>query len=212
MSYMTITHDDSYYGCPINTGITGQFGCYEDILASIKKVMDYMLSKYSKVLFVRFDVSFPAGYPFAQNGTELSHFIKIMRENGKNSGIELGYVWCREQESSDNPHFHFIALLNGHKVQAYRSFLFAVERAWSVVLNQEARGLVHWCDGNGCENGIMLRKPTKYAIGEELIQQEAVFIHDYNRCFEWASYLAKVNQKEGFLPGVRKYGSSQCRY
>lgn len=203
----------NYKGLPINIGKNGEHSCINQILEKIHNGMVYMCANNSKVLFVRFDLRFPDYYNAAGKNEEISNLLKIMRENGRELYGFYFIVWCREQSCSKHHHYHCIALLNGNKVQGYSSFLFEVQRVWEMILGRDAKGLVDFCnrtniDGFG-RNGIMIKRPTKHAQGEELIRQGNDFEQTFAHCFHWASYLAKENQKSTTPHGVRRYGSTQ---
>jgi len=224
MSYQSVTNSTLYQGQPINTGDQGQFYCFDIILQKIHERLMHMVGKHSRVCFIRFDIHFPGiGYTPVGHNHEISRLFKMLKENARARGIDLHFVWVREQEQAIHPHYHAIALINGAKVQDYRGFLCEVERCWKHVLKTvavdvpiDARGLIDWCDkdrftGLPIENGIMIQRPLLQSQGLERQQQEQVFQETVNRCFHWASYLAKVNQKSNTPDGSRRFGVSMIR-
>lgn len=82
---------------------------------------------------------------------------KLTRDN-----LDPTYIWVREQNTSQHPHFHCAVLVDGHKSQnPYRVFSTA-ERLWKSTIDSESDGLLHRCEksknGNYHKNGIMIRK------------------------------------------------------
>ena len=224
MSYQSVTNSSQYQGQPINTGSLGQFFCYDIILQKLYERLMHMVGKHSRVFFVRFDIHFPAhGYDPVGHNHEISHLFKMIKENSRARGIDTHFVWIREEAQARHPHYHAIALMNGAKVQDYRGFLCEVERCWEHVLGAvgggaqiNARGLIDWCNkdrfsGLPIENGIMVQRPLLQSQGVERQQQEQAFQETVNRCFHWASYLAKVNQKAKNQNGSRRFGASMIR-
>jgi hypothetical protein len=99
------------------------------------------------------------------------------------------------------------------KVQSYRKVLSRFDAIWRGLFDFKVPGLVWFCDrdreGNSVENGIMIRRPSRYATGGKREEQEDQFRLDKDRCISWGSYLAKQNQKEFAPRRVRYYGASQ---
>ena len=54
-----ITYQPTYNGFPIN--VRPESGCYTSILNKIVERFQYALSKHSKILLIRIDVSYPLG-------------------------------------------------------------------------------------------------------------------------------------------------------
>lgn len=77
------------------------------------------LDQYERVLALRFDLRFPYwmdGSWIGNDNQKISVFLRhfneeIVRANTKYP-TTVRYVWCREQSSSENPHYHFMLYLN----------------------------------------------------------------------------------------------------
>ena len=197
------TFDTEFNQLPINTNNEKENGCYSYLLNSIKNVMDSMINKHSKVLFLRFDLRFPDGQNYSKDNQLVKKFIYYFARNCKNMGIYLKYIWVRERSREKHQHYHLVVLLNGNKTQNIYGHLKLCEEIWAHVLNiHNAKGLVDYCiynrNGDFQENGIMI------------IRNSSDFDKTYNRCFHWASYLAKINTKEN-ISGVRNFGCSELR-
>ena len=215
MHHLTSSNSDNFNGLPINNGNNGQYFCYTSMLQRFYEMLTSMTARHSKVLFVRFDVRFPRFYRPLGRNEEVSHLCKRLKENSKSQGQNLGLFWAREQSKEKHQHYHFVALIDGNKVQNHIAFLKEVERVWNNITGSTQPGTVDWCDsgrnGQPSANGIMIKRPTKKAQGAELIKQEIEFQSKVNYSFNWASYLCKTNQKNNTPRGVRRYGLSQVR-
>ncbi|TWI61442.1 uncharacterized protein DUF3296 [Desulfobotulus alkaliphilus] len=210
MAYLTTTSTaDSYHGHPVNNGSTGTLATYPDLLEKTLHLMTHMTNKHNKVLFVRLDLHFPYASPDLDttDNYALSAFLKLLKEYYTYHKIELHYIWVREQAAlTQHPHYHCVFLLNGNRIQHAYSLLERATTIWHRVVGGSA-GLVHYCTSG--TNGIMIRRPSSLATGDTLAGQQAEYEQTFNHCFEWASYLAKVNQKQYTPGGVRRFGVSR---
>lgn len=215
MNYASTTNDNCYNGLPINTGDSGQYFCFGVILQKIYELMTYMVNKHSRVLFVRFDVRFPANMSTDGSNTQITRLFKMFMDSSSYHGYGLQYVWVREQSREKHQHYHCVALLNGNKVQNYLAFLHSVSRTWNHVLGVQCDGLIDFCntnrDGTPAQNGIMITRPKQNATGVERAEQEQAFKETFEACYYWATYLAKTNQKDNTPKGIRRFGVSVMR-
>nr|WP_298410495.1 inovirus-type Gp2 protein [uncultured Halomonas sp.] len=93
----------------------------ENYLETLYRVMtqarDSNRRTYALRLDLRFPDAMPAG-PLHYNNAVISEFLK--RLEWEHDLIQLKYppdmryVWCREQDSSDKPHYHALLLFNGN--------------------------------------------------------------------------------------------------
>jgi len=215
MNYMTTTNKPSFNGFSVNNGIKGQFYNFNIILQKLYERMTFMTEKYSKVLFIRFDLRFPKDYFPSGKNDEVSSLFKRLKEQSDYYGFGLQFLWVREQSREKHQHYHCVVLVNGHKARKYYTFLQRVTKAWNEVLGVEESGLVEFCDkkrnGSTAENGIMISRPTLTATGRIREAQERIFHNTFNHCYHWGSYLAKVNQKDNTPKRVRRFGVSQLK-
>lgn len=202
------TNEASYNGHPINTGTNGEYSCYEDILQKIHEQFELMTEAHNKVLFVRFDLHYPAGYGVIEVSQHISYFFRRMVEYYSRKKIDLQYIWVREV-GLDNlgHHYHCAMLFDGNKIQNYYPITMKASAVWGRVLDVEQDGLVDYCDS--MENGLMMRRPSSKAEGDTFIQQQQSYSDIYDQCFFWASYLAKVNQKNNIPLNMRSFGTSR---
>lgn len=213
MNYQATINDTVFNGLTINTG-DGNLFCYTQILQDILERFNHMTQKHNKVLFIRFDLHFPVEYQSNGGNDEVSLLFKLLKENILRHGIDIQYVWVREQNNNkDMPHYHGILLLNGNKIQHYFPILEKVAEIWGRIIGSFTGGYVNYCNhdyqGQSSDNGIMIRRPSSLALGGELLKQQQEFNQSYQHCFAWASYLAKVNQKSCTPFGIRRFNSSR---
>ncbi|MBI9113184.1 inovirus-type Gp2 protein [Maridesulfovibrio ferrireducens] len=209
MRHKQIIRDNKFNSFNINTGKNNEYNCYGDILTVIDDRFKLMTSTCSKTLFIRFDLRFPENYLHEVSNRHVEHLYKMIMDKSRYHDYGVQYVWGREQPSKErHQHYHCIALINGNKCQNYYSFLKGVEKSWNHVLGvQNGEGLVHFCDKE--QNGIIIKKPSKASTGSQRLHQERQFQETLNRCFHWASYLAKECPQNIIPHGVRRFGASQ---
>ncbi len=214
MKYYQTTNQAYFNDLPINNGCFSNLECYSAILQDILNRFRLMTMRHNKVLFVRFDLHFPYGYECEGFNQELSEFFKLFKEFYTRKGIDTHYIWVREQSNSNNlPHYHCVVLFDGNKIQKYYPVLEKVVDIWARVIGADGNGLVNFCnkDYNGwkVENGIIIYRPSSLATGERLYEQKRRYAEDFEKCFKWASYLAKVNQKQDTPFSARRFGVSR---
>lgn len=183
-------------------------GMRRDIMGVIENICDRMVARFSRVLCVRIDVRFPADYPHDGMNSEIGEMTKRLRESLGFHGIEVQYVWVREQKTSDNPHYHLMVFVDGHEVRSPYRIFSAAERFWGNIIGASAKGLIDHCNheynGDRAHNGIMLRRPTNEVSGQEFDDARAYVLFR-------AAYLAKTHTKGNAPYRVREYGYSQLR-
>jgi len=177
--------------------------CFEEILTVIKDRIDYMVSKHCRVLFIRFDVRYPAceGSPIGNNSFDrfIADFAKYLRYHK----LDCHYIWCKEFINFNKPHYHMVMLLDGNKTKSIYNHLAKADELWarSLGLPQETKGLIDYCikasDGSPQENGLMIERNAPD------------FNIMYDRCYQWASYLAKANTKGCGPKFAKEFSCSQ---
>ncbi len=196
-----IISNSNYYGLSIQADESKGQGCYTDILQRILDMLIYYISKHNKLLFIRFDVRFPAEYYNDRSNQIFSEFIADLIKFYKRAGLDPVYIWVREQSCEKHQHYHCILLLDGNKIQSYHHVLRQAEAMWNRKLGVEQLGLINFCNksryGELQSNGIMLRR------------NDENFSDVFNKCFHWASYLAKTATKDYAPLGIREFGSSR---
>lgn len=173
----------------------------ELIFQRIIQLLDFYINKHSKTLVVRFDLTFPLGYPQVVTNELISRFTQKIIQKYKRQNRDPYYIWAREQRTSLNPHYHFAMLLNGHKIEKFYHVFLNAESLWASTLGVDVSGQVHHCTGEvfykNFSNGIMID-------GSKEDAQLA-----YDSVVTQLSYLAKTKDKRDYGDPWRNFGMSQ---
>lgn len=185
-----------------------------NILNAVEERIDLMISCWSRILFVRFDVRFPQGsIPDDPAGTFRSFvdaFVDrlkgILTGKARKSlrprtyGPLVQYVWAREQTlDTPSPHFHVIVLIPADRIRHPAKVFEAAEQIWANRIRGSAKGLIEQCrDRSGTaevDNGVLLDRNDP----------NLPYLRDC--CLRWGAYLAKTPGKE-FTPWHNKSWSA----
>jgi hypothetical protein len=184
-------------------------GYIEEIATRIHDRINDMIGNHCKVLFIRMDVRFPKGYPHCGDNKEISTLMRWLKEPNTINGIKIHYVWVRERDSSECPHYHLILLVNGSMIQNPMGLLQSAERIWNGVVGVKYPGLVHLCSHGQDLGCIMIKRPSSNATGERLNYQTISFDEALAEALQRAAYLAKSHSKGNVPKRVRQYGCSR---
>jgi len=189
----------------------------EEYLKIINKVFRKALQEYPRSLVIRFDLRMPEDFEGKQFGDRLmTRFVKSMREiidadlarkermNKRTHNCYMRFVWVREIDQSNNPHFHVVILLNrdvyrnlGKYGAIDENMANRINRAWASALKRKTA----WYDGL-----VYFPKNCTYFLNfNEPIE---VFLPKFKDCFRRVAYLAKIKTKAFGYPG-RNIGYSQ---
>ncbi|EGQ7913983.1 TPA: inovirus Gp2 family protein [Vibrio parahaemolyticus] len=203
---LSLFESNEYNSIPVLT-TCGPFA--KQYLERTKAVFDKTLEEYPRVCVLRFDLRFPRGY-FTFDSDHISKFIESLKakmdadlnRKNKQGMCVLRYVWAKEQDISDNPHYHVAIFLNKDvyfthgKINADEGNLSAmIHQAWASSLQcllHEVSGCVHFPDN----------------CGHWIDKNNISYDEDYSNCFKGLSYLAKVQTKV-FQGGLKNFGSSR---
>ena len=181
----------------------------QDILSQIIARLNWMINHHNKVLFIRFDIRFPNGYPHDGNNHEISSLLRRLRENLGYSSVEVQYTWVRERVGSPLPHYHVAMLVDGSKIQNPMGILLEADRIWNHTIGYGGTGLVNFCCHDGGVGHVMLRRPSSVAEGEALETAQCQFRDAYDDAMRRIMYLAKSYSKGNTPPRVREFGCTQ---
>ena len=162
---MTITYDPTYHGNPILTNKEKKLGCDTRILDKIESVMDHATQKHNKVLAFRMDLSYPQNHHAPQDNQDISKFMSKFIKQHKRQGIDMDYVWVREQSKEKHHHYHAAIFCDGNKKQHPQKLLQQAEKHWGQTVGVPGQGLVDHCtrsrSGQSQPNAYMLRRNDK---------------------------------------------------
>jgi hypothetical protein len=174
--------------------------CRQDIVEAIVNRIEHMTNRFSRVLFIRFDLRYPAGYSSREDNADMKKFINGFSTYLKREGLAYQYVWVREQSREKHQHYHVMFLLNGNKTRKSWNHLGRADRLWQKAIGVESPGLLQRCEGS--------RSGERHECHVLIERRSQSYENDLVRCVEWASYLAKTNTK-GYAPlNVREWGAS----
>jgi hypothetical protein len=176
--------------------------------------LQHMIDNHNKVTFFRFDIHFPEDYPHDGTNNDLSKLLKRLKEPLTQNGTEMHYVWCREQNTSESPHYHVAALVNGNHTQRVDGILQDASNIWQEITNSPKDGLIDHCGrfkGERVPTQIRIDRPSSAKEGQELIELRQQFEAKQDEVRRRAHYLGKDDQKGNVPRRVREYGASELR-
>ncbi len=166
--------------------VNGQHsGIYLTMANKMINQVDTILKHHSKVHLIRFDLRL---YAYSPNNQVITKFNRILFKWLKRSYQlkRIGFIWCRETETAKQQHYHYVLMLDGHKVRHPHDILIKVKAIWE-------------CQLQGSQ---FTPKHCYYNIkrGDYNSLQEAI----------WRiSYLAKVRSKGKKPAQTKNYGTSR---
>lgn len=173
------------------------------IMDKYHSALEQSLTDHSKVMQVRLDLRYPENGHATPNSTHIQDFSYNLKRNltrkkfAGSHNPDPKFLWVREQNESEHPHYHALMLVNGNALDNPHSILEKASSLWGRALGVDPAGLVHRCDrdrnGNRQENGIMIRRGSP----DEAAQRA--------KCEQQASYLAKAYSKD-----IRPKGAWTC--
>lgn len=210
MPRLKYTKETNYRGYPVNQN-GEKIGLIVQYLDRVIDMTEAVLTIHRKVYAIRFDLRFPANFKMKDraNGNwneYVSKFFKSLNyrltsmknKKGKSKGItHPAHAWAREIESSSNPHYHCILLINASKTSMY-PVRIAMQEIWAKVLGDKSlaeSGLIEWCDDYGERNTILDSGST-------------TFKKDVDDFIFHSSYITKTRTKPGVEAGVEAGGAS----
>ena len=187
---------------------------YAKINDKFDERLEHMIDNHNKVTFFRFDVHFPEDYPHDGTNKDISTLFKRVKEPLTKAGNELHYVWCREQNTSENPHYHASALVNGNHTRRVDGILQDASNRWKEITGSPKNGLIDHCNqyqGKRVPTQIRIDRPSSAKEGQELIELRQQFEAKKDEARKRAHYLGKDDQKGDVPKRVREYGASELR-
>ncbi|AMF96265.2 inovirus Gp2 family protein [Vibrio harveyi] len=137
----------------------------EDRVNKIYEVLTQATSCFPRTFAFRVDLRFPRGYKFGETFPYMKKFFgslesqiteELKRRKRRFRSVSeerLRYIWCKEIDKSENPHYHMVILLNKDNFQSLGDFKRVIRDeckckhlyqmllcAWSRVLGIELEG------------------------------------------------------------------------
>ena len=204
----TLTDEPGYNGHPILTDKEKGLKCDKKILKNIEDTFEHVLKDHEmdRVFFMRYDIRFPEElHVDPKEGNALfrkfqSNFIK----NLKRQDLKPHYVAVREQSKEKHGHYHAMLLLDERETQSITKHIEKADELWANTVGIPGKkGLIDDCtkDRNG--------KPQKNGL--KIKTNSPDFNEQYDKAFEWASYLAKKNTKNN-NNGMREIFPSRLKH
>ena len=198
-----VLNGTSYNGYPLSKTRKNDQGFYKEILQSVDSLLEYMIRRHSSVFLTMFIVKYPAGsasrYP--NDNVLLSKFTEALIRHCTGRHYDPKYLWVRELSSTGQIHYHFMLLLDSNMIQNTDVLIrIKATEIWQRCLGiEDGRGLVHLCPTG--------EKPDYGGI--KLKRKDPQFQQKLERCYQWASYLAKCYSKGATPAYVNEVGCSR---
>jgi len=183
------------------TNAMANYECRSDIVQAIQQRLQCMIDRYCRTYLVRLDIRFPHGYVAMNANEKFSELMKQLKEYYTYHQVATQYVGVREQNTSENPHYHVALLFDGSKVDNGWAVGEKAAGIWQVIVGLGAG--VHRCEFAG-KYGIKIVRPKFKAVGLDLQTQQAAFRAACHEAMTWLSYLAKTATKGCAPPNARE--------
>lgn len=196
-----------FRGYSVNCGRDNQYAVREDILKAIYDRLFFMIENYSRVMILRYDLRFPSMFRYENGDSSLKRFINSFIIFLKRKGVDYHYVWVKEQNNSDNVHYHCVFIVDAERFTSSFRYNEKVKELWSSACSDESCiapfNLVH----------VANRKLFDDYFDTTILSKDEPYFEDtLDDCIYWLSYLAKVNTKlVNPGRGNRGFGSSLLR-
>lgn len=156
----------------------------------VRKIIEQvytMRNTYSRTFTIFFDLHLPS---YQDKNTSVTDFLRKLRTKLKSNYKlkKFGFSWCREQNISESPHYHFMLMVNGSVICYPDKLMRIIKSLWSDICNGTARQ---------SKNGY-------YMIFREDEQVMAEVIYR-------ASYQAKLRTKSNRPIQTKTYGTSRLK-
>jgi len=167
----------------------GKYNCFVEPLPKIKRELDAMLSHHRKVFVFRIDIRIER---YTADNEVMTKFLRSFipwlkrRYNLK----RVGYVWCREVETSKKQHYHLVFMVDGTAVKTMKTI---TDKAIEIASIQD---LSPW-----------IPKSPSYLIERKRLDEGDY--SKYKEAFRRASYIAKERGKKVKGTSVNSFQTSR---
>ena len=109
-------------------------GLYTKQLTMMINQIDNMLGYHSKLLVIRFDLRL---YEYTPDNKIITVFNRRLFKwlTRKYEVSRIGFAWCREKETAKQQHYHYVLLLDGHKIRHPHEILLRIKEIWETQLD-----------------------------------------------------------------------------
>tara|TARA_B100000446_G_C10543396_1_gene337672 strand:+ start:1575 stop:2273 length:699 start_codon:yes stop_codon:yes gene_type:complete len=213
-------HDSHYREIPVQTS---KGPLVEEWLEKLYEVFFTQRERHSKVLVLRFDLTFPtfisAGCHSAIDNSVFNAFKRHLRASLDSLGLShkhsLKYVAAREYDRFVNiPHYHVAIFLNGNAIRSTGSWdmnrdnLYTrIHHAWASALKvqpYQTIGSIHFCDPKHTSSA----REVVTKGGSMLLERDE--LRNYDAVFYACSYLTKEATKN-FYDGCQPFLCSRFK-
>ena len=108
-----------------------KLGVFPVIVEKSVEQLDICLTKFGRVLVVRFDLSLDE---YTGDNHTISVFLNRLKEKlfklKRYRMKDVGHVWVREQEEAKQQHYHVALFLDGNKIQHPSKLLQLIKAKW----------------------------------------------------------------------------------
>lgn len=169
----------------------GKYNCFVEPLPKIKRELDAMLSHHRKVFVFRIDIRIER---YTADNEVMTKFLRSFipwlkrRYNLK----RVGYVWCREVETSKKQHYHLVFMIDGTAVKTMKTI---TDKAIEIASIQD---LSPW-----------IPKSPSYLIERKRLDEGDY--SKYKEAFRRASYIAKERGKKVKGESVNSFQTSRIK-
>ena len=163
------------------------------IFNSLYKLINYYLSKSRRMFYMRLDLRFPKNFIFKMSiGQYVSKFNRKFMKKLRKKKLFPKYLRAREQNISDNPHYHYALLLNGYKIIDYYKISKLADSVWDSILGG---AYPRRTDSRRRLSGVVDRCSSEYD-------------NQYMQALECFLYLTKIDNKSQTGSNIRDYDMS----
>ena len=212
-------YEDTYQGFNIQQ-VSQEDPQIENYLASALQTLQYCVSQQPLTFATRIDLRFPDAMPrlpLHDNNEVLTRFFRHLRYELERSNLKyphnLRYLWAREQDTSDKPHYHLMLLLNKSAIDCIGS-KSPDDFGGYTRQNLYHRAMRAWLKAMGFEGDDprfgQLINVSKHPVTKEYWSVE---VHQYDamamdEALYMASYLCKAYSKP-FGQGIKVFDTSR---
>jgi hypothetical protein len=220
--HISFLQGNTFRELPVNTN----YQLVERYLSQIHNVMSTAFTQHPRSIVFHTELRFPQTYQCSITENDcISRFIasfkaqvdteiKARSKRGSRAHhTAVRYVWCREQSTSKNVHYHVFFFMNGDTFRSYGDLshplrgqlCYMLNVAWcrALQLIEDASSRLVHLPGALRRVNINESNPTKSY--DEFMEVDATPLESVAH---WISYLAKIDTKQYGLGG-RSFGCSQ---